>query len=215
MKRAFLEKFFPTSRIILLRKKISGIQQDEGLLPLERQMLDASAGRALVDKTPMAAKILIANRALNAQQYEGVGQRGPPRQQVHEVSSTSNIQTQLANLTSIVSQMAEGMKMQGPMVCGVCSIQGHASKKCPQLIENGDGRALMPLGFKAKISQDMIHTPTRIIRGGETIQTSNGESHNNPNHKEALGNNPRASTPSHTHPHELFHNLPKLLQVMI
>ncbi|KAM1450598.1 hypothetical protein ACFX2I_037820 [Malus domestica] len=167
----------------------------EGLLPLERQMLDASAGRALVDKTPMAAKILIANRALNAQQYEGVGQRGPPRQQVHE--------------------MAEGMKMQGPMVCGVCSIQGHASKKCPQLIENGDGRALMPLGFKAKISQDMIHTPTRIIRGGETIQTSNGESHNNPNHKEALGNNPRASTPSHTHPHELFHNLPKLLQVMI
>ncbi|CAN6711619.1 unnamed protein product [Malus baccata var. baccata] len=118
MKRAFLEKFFPTSRIILLRKKISGIQQDEGesfptyyerfkslvascpqhqmkeelllqyfyegLLPLERQMLDASVGGALVDKTPMAVKILIANRALNAQQYEGVGQRGPPRQQVHE-----------------------------------------------------------------------------------------------------------------------------------
>ncbi|CAN6579369.1 unnamed protein product [Malus baccata var. baccata] len=56
----------------------------EGLLPIERQMLNASAGRALVDKTPMAAKILIANRALNAQQYEGVGQRGPPRQQVHE-----------------------------------------------------------------------------------------------------------------------------------
>ncbi|XP_070667979.1 uncharacterized protein, partial [Malus domestica] len=104
MKRAFLEKFFPTSRIILLRKKISGIQQEEGesfptyyerfkslvascpqhqmkeelllqyfyegLLPLERQMLDASAGGALVDKTPMAAKVLIANRALNAQQYE-------------------------------------------------------------------------------------------------------------------------------------------------
>ncbi|CAN6583791.1 unnamed protein product [Malus baccata var. baccata] len=118
MKRAFLEKFFPTSRIILLRKKISGIQQEEGesfptyyerfksfvascpqhqmkeelllqyfyegLLPLERQMLDASAGGALVDKTPMAAKVLIANRALNAQQYEGVGQRGPPRHQVHE-----------------------------------------------------------------------------------------------------------------------------------
>ncbi|XP_050117679.1 uncharacterized protein LOC126595418, partial [Malus sylvestris] len=98
MKRAYLEKFFPTSRIILLRKKISGIQQEEGesfptyyerfkslvascpqhqmkeefllqyfyegLLPLERQMLDASAGGALVDKTPMAAKVLIANRAL-------------------------------------------------------------------------------------------------------------------------------------------------------
>ncbi|CAN6580886.1 unnamed protein product [Malus baccata var. baccata] len=78
MKRAFLEKFFPTSRVILLRKKISGIQQNqgesfptyyeryktlvascpqhqmkeelliqyfyEGFLPIERQMLDASAG---------------------------------------------------------------------------------------------------------------------------------------------------------------------------
>ncbi|CAN6725445.1 unnamed protein product [Malus baccata var. baccata] len=183
MKRAFLEKFFSTSRIILLRKKISGIQQDEGesfptyyerfkslvascpqhqmkeelllqyfyegLLPLERQMLDASAGGALVDKTLMAAKILIANRALNAQQYEGVGQRGPLRQQVHEVSSTSNIQSQLANLTSIVSQMAEGMKMQGPMVCGVCSIQGHASEKCPQLIENGGWESANAIGFQS------------------------------------------------------------------
>ncbi|KAM1814431.1 hypothetical protein ACFX11_028099 [Malus domestica] len=184
MKRAFLEKFFPTSRIILLRKKISGIQQEEGesfptyyerfkslvasspqhqmkeelllqyfyegLLPLERQMLDASAGGALVDKTPMAAKILIANRALNAQQYEGVGQRGPPRQQVHEVSSTSNIQSQLANLPSIVSQMAEGMKIQGPMVCGVCSIQGHASEKCPQLIENGGWESANAIGFQSQ-----------------------------------------------------------------
>ncbi|CAN6723535.1 unnamed protein product [Malus baccata var. baccata] len=164
MKRAFLEKFFPTSRIILLRKKISGIQQDEGesfptyyerfkslvascpqhqmkeelllqyfyegLLPLERQMLDASAGGALVDKTPMAAKILIANQALNAQQYEGVGQRGPPRQQVHE--------------------MAEGMKIQGPMVCGVCSIQGHASEKCPQLIENGGWESANAIGFQSQ-----------------------------------------------------------------
>ncbi|KAM2638106.1 hypothetical protein EV1_022523 [Malus domestica] len=93
-------------------------------------MLDASAGGALVDKTPMAAKILIANRALNAQQYEGVGQRGPPRQQVHE--------------------MAEGMKIQGPMVCGVCSIQGHASEKCPQLIENGGWESANAIGFQSQ-----------------------------------------------------------------
>ncbi|KAM2554857.1 hypothetical protein TB2_018947 [Malus domestica] len=184
MKRAFLEKFFPTSRIILLRKKISGIQQEEGesfptyyerfkslvascpqhqmkeelllqyfyegLLPLERQMLDASAGGALVDKTPMAAKVLIANRALNAQQYEGVGQRGPPRHQVHEVSSTSDLHSQLANLTSLVSQMAEGMKMQGPIVCGVCSIQGHVSEKCPQLIENGGWESAHAIGFQGQ-----------------------------------------------------------------
>ncbi|KAM2114718.1 hypothetical protein ACFX1Q_023223 [Malus domestica] len=112
MKRTFLDKFFPTSRVILLCKRISGIQQNqgesfptyyerfktlvtscpqhqmkeellflyfyEGLLPIERQMLDASAGGALVDKTPMAAKTLVANRALNAQQYESIGQRDNP-----------------------------------------------------------------------------------------------------------------------------------------
>ncbi|KAM1006502.1 hypothetical protein ACFX2A_003246 [Malus domestica] len=77
MKRAFLEKFFPTSQVILLHKRISGIQQNqgesfptyyecfktlvascpqhqmkeelllqyfyEGLLPIECQMLNASA----------------------------------------------------------------------------------------------------------------------------------------------------------------------------
>ncbi|KAM1362799.1 hypothetical protein ACFX15_027257 [Malus domestica] len=129
MKRAFLEKFFPTFRVILLRKRISGIQQDEGesfptyyerfkslvascpqhqmkeelllqyfyegLLPIECQMLDASVGGALVDKTPTAAKTLIANRALNAQQYEGVGQRSIRRQQqVHEVVAGNKVQDQ-------------------------------------------------------------------------------------------------------------------------
>ncbi|KAM2086877.1 hypothetical protein PS1_023212 [Malus domestica] len=111
-------------------------------------MLDASAGGALVDKTPMAANTLIANRALNAQQYEGVGQRDTPWQQVNEVSSTSNIQSQLANLTSIVSQMAKGMRMKEPSVCGVCSIQGHGSKKCPQLIENGGWESANAIEFQ-------------------------------------------------------------------
>ncbi|CAN6686159.1 unnamed protein product [Malus baccata var. baccata] len=162
MKRAFLEKFFPTSRVILLRKRISGIQQDEGesfptyyerfkslvascpqhqmkeelllqyfyegLLPIERQMLDASAGGALVDKTPTAAKTLITNQALNAQQYEGVGQRGTPRQ--HQVN-----------------EVVEGPKVQNVAACGVCSMQGHLTDKCPQLIENGGWETLNAVGF--------------------------------------------------------------------
>ncbi|CAN6562528.1 unnamed protein product [Malus baccata var. baccata] len=162
MKRAFLEKFFPTSRVILLRKRISGIQQEEGesfptyyerfkslvascpqhqmkeelllqyfyegLLPIERQMLDASAGGALVDKTPTAAKTLISNRALNAQQYEGVGQRSNPRP--HQVN-----------------EVVEGPKVQNVAACGVCSMQGHHTDKCPQLIENGGWETLNAVGF--------------------------------------------------------------------
>ena len=185
MKRAFLEKFFPTSRVILLRKRISGIEQNEGetfpayyerfktlvascpqhqmkdelliqyfyegLLPIELQMLDASAGGALVDKTPVAAKTLIANRALNAQQYEGVGQRSNSRpQSVNEVSAISDIQSQLANLTSLVSQVMIAPKTQENQVCAVCSIQGHPSDKCPQLIENGGWESANAIGFQGQ-----------------------------------------------------------------
>ncbi|KAM2886687.1 hypothetical protein COP2_013742 [Malus domestica] len=182
MKRAFLEKFFPTSRVILLRKRISGIQQEEGesfptyyerfkslvascpqhqmkeelllqyfyegLLPIERQMLDASAGGALVDKTPTAAKTLISNRALNAQQYEGVGQRSNPRpHQVNEVSAITELQNQMGNLTTLLSQVVEGPKVQNVAACGVCSMQGHLTDKCPQLIENGGWETLNAVGF--------------------------------------------------------------------
>ena len=92
-------------------------------------MLDFSAGGALVDKTPVDAKTLIANRALNAQQYEGVGQRDPPRQQqVNAVSSISELQSQMANLTVLLSQFVEGSKVQGNTTCSVCSIQGHLSE---------------------------------------------------------------------------------------
>ncbi|CAN6542407.1 unnamed protein product [Malus baccata var. baccata] len=162
MKRAFLEKFFPTSRVILLWKRISGIQQEEGesfptyyerfkslvascpqhqmkeelllqyfyegLLPIERQMLDASVEGALVDKTPTAAKTLISNRALNAQQYEGVGQRNNPRP--HQVN-----------------EVVEGPKVKNVAACGVCSMQGHLTDKCPQLIENGGWETLNAVGF--------------------------------------------------------------------
>ncbi|KAM2437376.1 hypothetical protein EV1_014409 [Malus domestica] len=182
MKRAFLEKFFPTSRVILLRKRISGIQQEEGesfptyyerfkslvascpqhqmkeelllqyfyegLLPIERQMLDASAGGALVDKTPTAAKTLISNRALNAQQYEGVGQMSNPRpHQVNEVSAITELQNQMANLTTLLSQVVEGPKVQNVAACGVCSMQGHLTDKCPHLIENGGWETLNAVGF--------------------------------------------------------------------
>ncbi|KAM1578698.1 hypothetical protein PS2_040320 [Malus domestica] len=182
MKQAFLEKFFPTSRVILLRKRISGIQQNqgesfptyyerfktlvasspqhqmkeelllqyfyEGHLPIERQMLDASAGGALVDKTPMAAKTLIANRALNAQQYEGVGQRDNPwQQQVNEVSAISKLQNQMANLTTLLAQVVEKPKEQSVVACGVCSMNGHLTDKCPQLIENGGWESANAVGF--------------------------------------------------------------------
>ncbi|CAN6712690.1 unnamed protein product [Malus baccata var. baccata] len=91
-------------------------------------MLEASAGGALVDKTPMAAKTLIANRALNAQQYEGVCQKDNPRQQQ-------------------VNEVVEKPKEQSVTACGVCSMKGHLTDKCPQLIENGGWESTNAVGF--------------------------------------------------------------------
>ncbi|KAM0978580.1 hypothetical protein ACFX2C_014532 [Malus domestica] len=120
----------------------------EGLLPIERQMLDDSAGGALVDKTPMAAKTIIANRALNAQQYEGVGQRDNPRQQqVNKVSAISELQNQMANLTTLLSQVVEKPNEQSVAACGMCSMNGHLMDKCPQLIENGGWESANAVGF--------------------------------------------------------------------
>ncbi|CAN6579422.1 unnamed protein product [Malus baccata var. baccata] len=91
-------------------------------------MLDASMGRALVDKTHMAAKTLIVNRALNAQQYEGVGQRDNPWQQQ-------------------VNEVVEKPKEQSVAACGVCSMNGHLTDKCPQLIENRGWESTNTVGF--------------------------------------------------------------------
>ncbi|KAM2301561.1 hypothetical protein FF1_032294 [Malus domestica] len=143
----------------------------------------------------MAAKTLIANRALNAQQYEGVGQMDIPRQQVNE--------------------MAEGMRMKEPSVCGVCSIQGHASEKCPQLIENGGWENANTIEFQGHNQPRNDPYSNTYNPVGETIQISSGGSPNNPNNKEALGSNLRASIPSNTHQHKPHNNLPKTPQVRL
>ncbi|KAM1611411.1 hypothetical protein ACFX1Z_000197 [Malus domestica] len=114
-------------------------------------MLDVSAGGALVDKTPVAAKILIANRALNAQQYEGVGQREPTRQhQTNEVSVISELQSQMANLFVLLSQVIEGSKVQGTSACTVSSMQGHPTDQCPQLIENRGWESANAIGYQGQ-----------------------------------------------------------------
>ncbi|CAN6560290.1 unnamed protein product [Malus baccata var. baccata] len=212
MKRAFLEKFFPTSQVILLRKRISGIQQEEGesfptyyerfkslvapcpqhqmqeelllqyfyeeLLPIERQMLDASAGGALVDKTPTAAKTLIANRALNAQQYEGVGQRGTPRQhQVNEgqENQTTALQSQAKRVDHLEKQIGQIAEFE------VETIQegGERERHFGDILENENEKVNIPLldAIKqvpryAKFLKELCTTRKRISNK-EVVQVDN------------------------------------------
>ncbi|XP_062010388.1 uncharacterized protein LOC133726780 [Rosa rugosa] len=177
MMKAFLEKYFPTSRIIMLRKKISGIQQGQdesyaeyyerfkslvtqcpqhgmkdetlptcfydGLTSLERDMLDAASGGSFVDKEPAAGMVLIENRALNQQQY-GSSRPKATREKVHEVSTLAQLEDKINKLTSLVSQGTHGQVM----VCGVCSMQGHVSDQCPQLMEHGGLEGVNAIGFQ-------------------------------------------------------------------
>ncbi|XP_022880909.1 uncharacterized protein LOC111398207 [Olea europaea var. sylvestris] len=82
----------------------------EGLLPMERSMIDAVSGGALMDKTLAVAMDLIANMATNSQQF---GSREvAPVKQISEVGATSQIERQLAGLTSLMQQMALGTMQQ-------------------------------------------------------------------------------------------------------
>ncbi|XP_062014165.1 uncharacterized protein LOC133730627 [Rosa rugosa] len=172
LRKAFLEKYFPTSRVIMLRKKITGITQDvhetypayyerfkallsqcpqhnfknenllqffyEGLTHLDRQMLDASSGGAFVDKTPSEGMKLIANRAINAQQYEGLGNS---TQRVSEVSTYDLLDQKLSKLTSIVSQVLSihGKPIsQGWEDCNVINGYVQQGFQTPQFSSNFD-----------------------------------------------------------------------------
>ena len=94
-------------------------------------MIDVASGGALVDKTPEAARNLIANMAANSQQF---GTRlDPPSKHVNEVN-ISSLEQQIASLTSLVRQMAIG-NMQTVKACGICSVVGHPTDMCPTLQE--------------------------------------------------------------------------------
>ncbi|XP_050248936.1 uncharacterized protein LOC126696203 [Quercus robur] len=103
----------------------------ESLLPTDRSIIDVASGAALMDKTPEAARNLIANMAANSQQF---GTRlDPPSKHVNEVN-ISSLEQQIVSLTSLVCQMAVG-NMQTTKACGICSVVGYPTDMCPTLQE--------------------------------------------------------------------------------
>ena len=151
MKKQFLEKFFLASRATSIRKEICGIKQQsgeslhefkklcvsyphhqiseqlliqyfyEGLLPMERNMIDAASGGALVEKTPKAARVLIANMASNSQQF-GVWPDYSQRR-MNEVN-VSSLEKRLDDLTSLVRHMVVG-KSEVVKACRICTMGAH------------------------------------------------------------------------------------------
>ncbi|PIN20442.1 hypothetical protein CDL12_06873 [Handroanthus impetiginosus] len=114
----------------------------EGLLPMERRMMDAASGGAVVNKTPSEARNLISTMAANSQQF-GFGNDSFRR--VNEVNSSS-LENQISNLTSLVQQLVIG-KVQQVKACGICANIGHPTDMCPTLQEDSCEHANAVGGF--------------------------------------------------------------------
>ncbi|XP_061371420.1 uncharacterized protein LOC133314004 [Gastrolobium bilobum] len=127
----------------------------EGLLPMDRNLLDAASGGVLSNKTPNEAKELIAEIAANAQQFgtrassNAVFQvQTSPKQNpivaAAGASSTDNqrIENRLDELTSMVRQLAVTQTVQPSAQqtnnpCGICCDPSHPTDACPSLHDNG------------------------------------------------------------------------------
>ncbi|XP_052197255.1 uncharacterized protein LOC127804433, partial [Diospyros lotus] len=111
----------------------------EGLIPMDRYLVDAASGGALAEKTPAAAQELISKMAQNAQQF---GTRiNTPTKAINEVNVAATMDQQrmenkLEELASMVRQLALERKQQ--QLCGICSLPSHTTDQCPQLQENNE-----------------------------------------------------------------------------
>ncbi|XP_062100551.1 uncharacterized protein LOC133806469 [Humulus lupulus] len=75
----------------------------EGLQSLDRSMIDAASGGALVDKTLATARSLISNKAANSQQFGIRQDPTPPPKSANEVSTSKSNQLgqKLVQLTAV------------------------------------------------------------------------------------------------------------------
>ncbi|XP_045791416.1 uncharacterized protein LOC123886121 [Trifolium pratense] len=130
LKKVFLERYFPASRAASIRKEICG------LLPMDRNILDAASGGALIDKTPAAAKALIENMSLNSQQFTTRNNSASVNEIQSSSSSIKALETKfdarIDELTSLVKKLAV-TKAQPAKVCGICTSSEHQTDTCPIL----------------------------------------------------------------------------------
>ncbi|KAL0396388.1 UNVERIFIED_CONTAM: hypothetical protein Scaly_0087200 [Sesamum calycinum] len=166
MKQQFLQGFFPTSRATHLRKEIYGIRQlnEESLYEywerIDRRMVDAASGGALIDKTPDEAQHLISTMTENYRQYGYHMDRGAPR--VNE-DTTGGLQETRASLQHLGNQNSQ-------LATSISKLKAQAFGKLPSLIETNprenvsaitlrSGKEIQPTGptpKKARIEKNAL-----------------------------------------------------------
>ncbi|XP_017613919.1 uncharacterized protein LOC108459066 [Gossypium arboreum] len=92
---------------------------------MDKKMMDATSGGALVNMTPENARTLISTMAANSQQF------GSSSRRVHEVSTVS-LENKIDKLTDIVNSLITG-KIGAAKVCGICTMPNRPTGSCPML----------------------------------------------------------------------------------
>ncbi|XP_026420078.1 uncharacterized protein LOC113316059 [Papaver somniferum] len=103
MKKLFLEKYFPASKAVVIRKEICGIRQVSGET-LYENLIDAASGGALTIKTIAEATSLLENMDANTQQFYTRGEQMVRK--VNEVGDSSNLEHRMGNMERMMQQIA-------------------------------------------------------------------------------------------------------------
>ncbi|CAL8116812.1 unnamed protein product [Prunus armeniaca] len=56
----------------------------------------------------------------------------------------------MANLSTLISQVVEGSKVKSIATCSMCSMHGHPTDQCPQLIDNGGWESANVVGYQGQ-----------------------------------------------------------------
>ncbi|CAH9083362.1 unnamed protein product [Cuscuta europaea] len=182
MKKAFLERYYPISVSSSLKKQISNVEQKDdesfyeywerfkklcascpyhgyseqdlilyfydGLCNDDRRMINAACGGGIVNKTPSQARNLISELAENCRHYD---RRSSKR--VMAAESNTSLESQVADLTSLVKYFLLNPKTKEVKVCSICSTQGHLTDSCPTLQEENPEQ-VNALGFQGQRRYD-------------------------------------------------------------
>ncbi|KAJ9568340.1 hypothetical protein OSB04_004306 [Centaurea solstitialis] len=105
----------------------------EGLLPMDRKMIDAASGGAMFNKTPTEVRALITTMAENSQHFSVRSDMRRDPTKTNEVNVAS-IESRLFDLTNMVKQLV--VDKEQVKACGICLATGHPTDACPQLQED-------------------------------------------------------------------------------
>ncbi|RDY12463.1 hypothetical protein CR513_02739, partial [Mucuna pruriens] len=149
----------------------------EGLMMMDRSMIDAVSGGALMDKTPTVVRNLISNMANNTQQFRTRGNaefRG-----VNEATTmdSQRLENKIIELTSLVRQLAIVQHHTSPStkVCGIYTFVEHptdALRKARKIVVNNSSSSDLVI-YSNQLSINISASSSNIL--AESGQMENND----------------------------------------